>query len=547
MEKTRQPGDEHSMTPLGASESDDADLSGQTLDDFKLLRRIGQGGMGQVYLAQQVSLRRQVALKILRAKLPDSAAASTSLVRFKAEAEAVARATHANIVQIYAIGQAAGHHFMALEYVEGRNLREFVEKRKPISVATGLRVMVQVAAALQRAGELNIIHRDIKPENILVGRAGEVKVADLGLSRCFDRPLSITTSGMAMGTPLYMSPEQVEANRPADQRSDIYSFGATCYFMFTGQPPFRGETPIEVAYQHVNKEPEPLAELCPDLPAELCAIIHKMMAKQPEARYQTAREIGRELARLGEKLRNTQTAIELAPNGVLADAPTVPAPRLSAAQRRKRWRFALAMTAFLAALLLGLGFGWYRNRSPAHAVVVPGDGDPSTSRASFLPRQREKALLKQVKDNGLNNQAGVNAAVELGLLYLNERRLDDASTFFKSLCPEDEAGCNGRLLGNLGKAMVLAFGDKTKESNDEFLNAFAHIDHLEKLQGRARTDAKQEIEVYHLLWKNTSPAAALREAVAEALYHNYCNDKGGFPEPLKPYLQPPRPAVKSGS
>src|SRR5438445_2107879 len=187
-----------------------SDLSGQTFGEFFILRRLGQGGMGQVYLAEQLSLKRKVALKVL---LPGLAASPSALQRFKAEAEAVARATHANIVQVYYIGAVDGLPYMALEYVEGKNLREYLAKKGPPELPQVLSIMRQVAAALVRAGELGIIHRDIKPENILLTRKGEVKVADFGLSRCLDgdRPsLNLTQSGTTMGTPLYMSPEQVQ-------------------------------------------------------------------------------------------------------------------------------------------------------------------------------------------------------------------------------------------------------------------------------------------------------------------------------------------------
>lgn len=560
MEKTDQPEEGQANTQADASPPADVDISGSVVDDYKVLRRLGQGGMGQVYLAQQLSLRRQVALKILRSDLTDNPTTANSLARFKAEAEAVARATHANIVQIYNIGQADRINYMALEYVEGRNLREYVEKKKPISVATGLKIMVQVAAALQRAGELNIVHRDIKPENILISRTGEVKVADFGLSRCFDRPLSLTSTGLAMGTPLYMSPEQVEAKRAADHRSDIYSFGATCYFMFAGEPPFRGESPIEVAYKHVHKEPEPLAELCPDLPAELCAVIHKMMAKKPEARYQTARELALELDRLSEITRAGRLASGVTPNGTrhLTTAGLYTPPQPSASRPRRRYvRHGLLAIVVVLALLGGLLFGWYRNR-PVVPIVVPAIDDGGTARALFSAQAKENDLVKQVKENyraggplDLKVLTGLNAAVELGMQYLSENRLDDADAFFKSLCPPTEKTCHGRLLSQLGKATVLALRDESAESNKQFLAAVAEIDRLDKLQTakpgakKESPASKDELEIYNLLWKTTPPAASLREMVARALYHNYRNDSQNFPTRLEPLRNPPRPAVRT--
>src|SRR6516225_4843514 len=271
-----QPG--AAAAPTMPISAEDADWTGQVLGEFRILHRLGQGGMGQVYLAEQTSLKRKVALKILR---PEFAGDPASLQRFKQEALSVAQATHANIVQVYAIGEADGIAYMALEYVEGRNLQEYLLKKGPPDLLLALSIMRQVASALQRAAELGIVHRDIKPENILLTKKGEVKVADFGLSRCLagDGPaLNLTQSGVTMGTPLYMSPEQVEG-KPLDPRSDIYSFGVTCYHMLAGHPPFRGETAFEVALQHVRHEPPPLAKVRPDLPEPLCAIVHKMMAK----------------------------------------------------------------------------------------------------------------------------------------------------------------------------------------------------------------------------------------------------------------------------
>src|SRR5579885_492430 len=446
------------------------DLTGHTLGDFRVLRRLGQGGMGQVYVAEQISLKRKVALKILRA---DLAADPTALERFKREAEAVARATHANIVQVYAFGSVAGLWYMALEYVEGKNLKEFVAKKGPPDAFLALGLMRQVAAALSRAAELGIIHRDIKPENILLTRKGEVKVADFGLSRCLegDQPaLSLTQSGVTMGTPLYMSPEQVEG-KPLDPRTDIYSFGVTCYHLLTGQPPFRGQTAFEVSLKHVQEEPAPLQSVRPDLPAELCALVHRMMAKKPDDRYQTARELLKEIARVREALMASATQVVSRP-AVTAPAPAAPTPPAGtpAPARRRGLPWAAAASLLLAG---GLGFagGWLR-----HHARAPSGPPPAEVRAlddMFAPQKREQFLKEAVEQymnpgNDPNKvRLGMGHCMELGLLYLEQWRLDEAGQLFARL--EQHPNDAYKLLGRLGQGIVLALQDRPEESNALFL------------------------------------------------------------------------------
>lgn len=265
-----------------------ADLAGRQLGDFQLLRRLGRGGMAEVYLAEQISLRRQVAVKILK---PELAGDETYLRRFEREAQAAAALIHANIVQVYEVGRRDGLHYIAQEYVQGQNLREWLARHGSPDLPHALSVMLQVASALAKAGQQGIVHRDIKPENILITPGGEVKVADFGLARLpREDGIELTQVGVTMGTPLYMSPEQVEG-RPLDPRSDLYSFGVTCYHMLAGKPPFMGETALAVAVQHVKQRPQPLAEHRADLPESLCRIIHRLLHKLPEERYQTAREV----------------------------------------------------------------------------------------------------------------------------------------------------------------------------------------------------------------------------------------------------------------
>jgi serine/threonine-protein kinase len=271
----------------------DADLSGRQVGDYRVLRRLGRGGMAEVYLAEQCSLQRHVALKVLRGGL---AADETCVKRFHQEAQSAAALVHANIVQIYEVGRFNGLHYIAQEYVQGQNLREYLLKQGPPDVRLAVAVMRQVAAALFRASQRGIVHRDIKPENVLLTRSGEVKVADFGLARAYrdNDAVNLTQVGVTMGTPLYMSPEQVEG-RQLDHRSDLYSLGVTAYHMLTGAPPFRGETALSVAVQHLKSQPERLENARPDLPTALCRIVHRLLEKDPSRRYNSARELLRDL------------------------------------------------------------------------------------------------------------------------------------------------------------------------------------------------------------------------------------------------------------
>lgn len=500
------------------------DLTGQTLGDYRILRRLGQGGMGQVYLAEQISLKRKVALKLLRS---DLAANTVSLQRFKNEAQAVAKATHANIVQVYAIDEANGVHFMALEYVEGRNLREYLEKKGPPEILQALSIMRQVSSALQRASELGIVHRDIKPENILLTRKGEAKVADFGLSRCFAdeaQPLNLTQAGVSMGTPLYMSPEQVEC-KPLDHRTDIYSFGVTCYHMLSGQPPFKGDNPFEVAVKHVQEQPVPLAQIRPDLPAELCVLVHKMMAKKPEERIQTGREIVHELVRLRDALvgiSGSNFAVSMGP------APSQPLDAVSTQilppYRRGRRMVWLGALAILLALGGGLLAGWMWNRPQTTST-----GDSDRARAEAAQKQREKDLralvMEHIKDgNQLQVAASLQHSIDLGLIYLKQRRLPEADQFFKELNQASNKP-QFRTWGKLGQAMVLAFQNNPADSFKQFQLAL-----IPEFMGKKNQ-----------FWINDP---AIRETLAEALHFNLVNAPDDFPRNLRQFLQPPKAVLK---
>ena len=295
------------------------DLTGATLGDFAVERLLGRGGMGEVYLARQVSLNRPAALKVLR---PDLLKKPVYLSRFEAEAAAVAKINHPNIVTIYTLGSTEAFRFIAMEYVQGTNLREYIRKKGALDLPLALSIMRQSALAVGVAGELGLVHRDIKPENILLTRKGLVKVADFGLCRDLDSEgVHLTQTGVTLGTPLYMSPEQSQGH-PLDHRSDLYSLGVTFYHMLAGVPPFKAESAIALALKHVRDKPASLTVHRRDLPPELDRLVLKLMAKSPGDRFQSAAEMLRDLARVREQV-NAPTVVQPA---VDLPGPSAPGP-----------------------------------------------------------------------------------------------------------------------------------------------------------------------------------------------------------------------------
>ena len=275
------------MSPPEPAAPGTNDLCGRTLGGYRLLRRLGSGAMADVYLAEQQSLSRRVAVKVLR---PETLRHPAAVERFAQEARAAAALVHGNIVQIHEVACIDGIHFLAEEYVAGPSLKAWLAARGPLDALAGLSVLSQVGSALVKSAQAGIVHRDIKPENLLVTPAGEVKVADFGLARVLEDDLELTQQGMALGTPLYMSPEQA-AGRPIDVRSDLYSLGATVYHLVAGQPPFTGATSLAVALAHQRDEPTPLAAFRPELPAGLGRIVEQLLAKRPEERCETPTEL----------------------------------------------------------------------------------------------------------------------------------------------------------------------------------------------------------------------------------------------------------------
>ncbi len=262
-------------------------MVGATLGGFEILEEIGRGGMGIVYKARQTSLNRAVALKVLP---PELAHSPTAAERFSHEAHNMARLSHPNIVKVYEVGEQDGIHYFAMEYVEGKGtLRDVIEREGPMSSERAAEIGAQVADGLGYAHSQGVIHRDVKPANIMIDQHGQAVVTDFGIAKV-DEVSGLTATGVTIGAPEYMSPEQVKGN-PIDGRSDIYSLGVTLYEMVSGRVPFVATTPIALAMKHVNEFPHDPRELRPECPEWLASIILRALAKEPAERFGTAQEM----------------------------------------------------------------------------------------------------------------------------------------------------------------------------------------------------------------------------------------------------------------
>ena len=283
---------------------------------YQILRKLGTGGMANVYLAEDQELGRRVAIKIL----DDRHANDEQFVeRFRREAKNAAALSHPNIVSIYDRGEAEGTYYIAMEYLDGRTLKELIVSRGDAPVAVVVEYARQILSALRFAHRHGIVHRDIKPHNVLVDGEGRVKVTDFGIARAGTSQM--TEVGSIVGTAQYLSPEQARGGE-VDQRSDLYSLGILMYEMLTGSVPFSGDTPVEIAMKHLSQTPEPPSSRRADVPHELDLVVMRALAKDPDDRYQTADEMEADLDRVSRgvgvapETEETATQIMRAPSTV---------------------------------------------------------------------------------------------------------------------------------------------------------------------------------------------------------------------------------------
>src|SRR6185295_1631899 len=292
---------------------------GASLNQYKILARLGKGGMGEVYLAEDARLRRKVALKLL---FEDVTKNEDWVLRFEQEARAASSLNHPNIITIYEVGQTQESHFISTEYIEGTTLRQYL-KQNTISTTEILDIAIQISGALVAAHGARIIHRDIKPENVMLRPDGYVKVVDFGLAKFTEQPRTTgasrsdpeaeteagvdafpvkegvvsTNPGMVMGTISYMSPEQATGSDDIDARTDIFSLGVVLYEMVSGRLPFEGTTPNEIIISIVQKKQWPLARFAPETPDELERIVGKALTKKRDDRYQSLKDMQIDLKR----------------------------------------------------------------------------------------------------------------------------------------------------------------------------------------------------------------------------------------------------------
>jgi serine/threonine-protein kinase len=364
------------------------DLLGRALAHFRIVRKLGEGGMGVVYEATDERLRRAVALKVLLELSDEGDDRRQRLLR---EARAAAAVTHANIATVYEIGEADGRVFIAMELVEGRSLRLAMKGGMPI--AESLRIARAVAQGLGRAHDKGIVHRDLKPENVMVTPHGDVKILDFGIAKLHSSTTTtallgeprteqqLTVDGMLLGTPAYMSPEQAHSE-PVDARSDVFSFGVMLYEMLAGARPFRGETAIALLLATTTKDPEPVERMNPAVPADVARVVARCLEKRREDRYPNARRVAEALGVMssdagssGPSLRPPQAATSPAALSVVT--PQVSSVTTRPPRARSRW-WLLAAAVFVVALA-ALAVAGALMRVPAVPAPPPASAPAPTA------------------------------------------------------------------------------------------------------------------------------------------------------------------------
>ena len=354
-------------------------LVGQTLDQrYEVTSLLARGGMATVYLATDLRLDRVVALKVMHPHLANDPG---FVARFQREARSAARLSHPHVVGVYDQGSSDGHVYLAMEYLPGRTLRDVLDEYGPLSTEQALVLLDPVIEALAAAHAAGFVHRDIKPENVLISDDGRVKVADFGLARAVTTTDSTHTTGMIIGTVSYLSPEQVESG-DADARSDVYATGILFFEMITGSVPYSGESPLSIAYKHVNSDVPPPSSVLTGIPSEADALILSATKRDPALRYQTAQDFLSDVRRVRKTLPAPKPFVDLK-NTLVVDRKDFEAlsgtekttdqtfrPKDFTQREKKRRGLWFVLALAVGVLLAGLG-GWWLAAGPGQNVDTP--------------------------------------------------------------------------------------------------------------------------------------------------------------------------------
>jgi serine/threonine protein kinase/Flp pilus assembly protein TadD len=278
---------------------------GSTLANrYEIIEELGKGGMGRVYRVEDIKLKQEVALKLIK---PEIAKDKKTIERFRNELKTARMIAHKNVCRMFDLGEAEGAHFITMEYVSGQDLKGLIRQSKQLTVGTSISITKQVCDGLSEAHQLGVVHRDLKPSNIMIDKDGNARIMDFGIARSLESK-GITGAGVMIGTPEYMSPEQVEG-KETDQRSDMYSLGVILYEMVTGRVPFEGDTALTIAVKHKTEEPKDPREFNTQISEDLTRVILRCLEKEKEKRYQSAGELRSELERIESGIPTTERII----------------------------------------------------------------------------------------------------------------------------------------------------------------------------------------------------------------------------------------------